>query len=634
MKDAVPLVETIDQRFLWSVIEASPTGMLLVNAAGRIVMANPQIATILGYPRAELIDRPLDDLLPERMRASHHGHFVTFHSAPHARHMGTGRHLVARHKDGHEVPVEIGLAPLHYDNADYVLASIIDITQRTEAERALQASVAYHRTILENIADAVFVADRNGRYLDVNPRACELTGYSREELLQLRVADSYVEDERALARDRVAEVGQGKPGVYERRLRRKDGTLLTVEAHARMLPDGRLLATIRDVTERHQLEQQLRQAQKMEAVGRLAGGVAHDFNNVLTAVFGYVDLLREELPRESEAQKDLVEVRKAAERAASLTRQLLAFSRQQVLEPVVLELNELVEEFEKMLRRVIGEDVELRLALGADVGNVRADPGQLHQVIMNLVVNARDAMPTGGKLIIETANADLTAAHAELRKPVGPGPYVMLAVSDTGTGMTPEIQARIFEPFFTTKEKGKGTGLGLSTVYGIVKQSEGYVWVYSEPGKGTTFKVYLPRVNAPPDEVTKPRSTGTLAGTETILLAEDDAILRPLAKALLEKLGYRVLEGGDAAEVLAAAQQYTGTIHLLIADVILPGPSGRELARRLAAVRPDTKVVYISGYTDDAIVQHGMLEPGLNFLQKPFTPATLARKVREVLDAR
>ena len=622
-----------DQRLLWSVIEASPTGMLLVNAAGRIVMANPQIATIVGYTRAELIDRPLDDLLPPRLRTSHQDHFAKFHSAPHARHMGMGRHLVARHKAGHDIPVEIGLAPLRYDNADYVLASVIDITQRTDAERALRESEAYHRTILENIADGVFIANRDGRYLDVNPRACELTGYSRKELLQLSVADSYVEDERTLARDRVAEVGQGKPGVYERRLRRRDGALLTVEAHARMLPDGRLLATIRDVTERRQLEMQLRQAQKMEAIGRLAGGVAHDFNNVLTAVFGYVDLLREDLPPESDAQKDLVEVRKAAERAASLTRQLLAFSRQQVLEPVVLELNELVAEFEKMLRRVIGEDVELRLALGADVGNVRADAGQLHQVIMNLVVNARDAMPTGGKLTLETANAELTAAYAELHKPVVPGPYVMLAVNDTGTGMTPEVQARIFEPFFTTKEKGKGTGLGLSTVYGIVKQSGGYVWVYSEPGKGTTFKVYLPRVDAPAERRATPPPAPSLTGTETILLTEDDTILRPLAKALLEKLGYTVLEAGDTDEALAAAKKHAGPIHLLIADVVLPGPSGRELARRLAASRPDTRVLYVSGYTDDAIVHHGMLEPGLNFLQKPFTPAVLARKVRAVLDA-
>ena len=537
---------------------------------------------------------------------------------------GTVRWMLA-----HAVPVR------DQQGVVYRIAGVCtDVTARKQAESELKASEDYYRTILENIGDAVFVADAAGRFLDVNPRACDMTGYTREELLGLTVADTYPPHAREQARDRVAEVAGGVPDVRERPLLRKDGVVLTVETNARLLPDGRMLGTVRDVTERRLLEVQLRQAQKMEAIGRLAGGVAHDFNNVLTAVFGYVDLLREELPPESEAQKDLLEVRKAAERAASLTRQLLAFSRQQVLEPVVLELNELAEDFEKMLRRVIGEDVEFRLALGADVGNVRADPGQLHQVIMNLVVNARDAMPTGGKLIIETANAELTSDYAGLHKPVVPGAYVMLAVSDTGTGMTPDIQARIFEPFFTTKEKGKGTGLGLSTVYGIVKQSEGYVWVYSEPGKGTTFKVYLPRVNAPADQITKPRPTGSLAGTETILIAEDDVILRPLARQLLEKLGYTVLEGGTCDEALVAAQQHSGPIQLLIADVILPGPSGRELARRLAVPRPDTKVLYVSGYTDDAIVHHGMLEPGLNFLQKPFTPAVLARRVREVLDAK
>ena len=394
------------------------------------------------------------------------------------------------------------------------------------------------------------------------------------------------------------------------------------------------LLHFQDVTERKQLEGQLRQAQKMEAIGRLAGGVAHDFNNVLTAIFGYVDILREEMPADSSAQRDLAEVRKASERAASLTKQLLAFSRQQVLEPVVLDPNALVEDFEKMLHRLIGEDVELRLSLARDAGNVLADPGQLQQVLMNLVVNARDAMPTGGKLILETANAELSEQYAELHQPVVPGRYVMLAVSDTGTGMTPETRARIFEPFFTTKEKGKGTGLGLSTVYGIVKQSGGYVWVYSELGRGTTFKIYLPRVDAAPDTLLPAREPSTVAGTETILLAEDDAVLRPLARGLLEKLGYTVLDAADAEEALEAARQYPEVIHLLLTDVVMPGASGRELARQLENPRPQIKVLYVSGYTDDAIVHHGMLEPGLNFLQKPFTPTALARKVREVLDTK
>jgi CheY-like chemotaxis protein len=388
------------------------------------------------------------------------------------------------------------------------------------------------------------------------------------------------------------------------------------------------------VTERVGLEQQRRQAQKMEAVALLAGGVAHDFNNMLTAIFGYADLTAEELPAESPVRQDLEEIRKAAQRASELTCQLLAFSRQQLLQPMVLSLNDLVEDVEKMLGRLIGEDVELRFALNPESGNVRADPGQLRQVLMNLVVNARDAMPTGGKLLIETANAELSEQYAESHQPLVPGPYVMLAVSDTGVGMDADTKARVFEPFFTTKGKGRGMGLGLSTVYGIVKQSGGYVWVYSERGSGTTFKVYLPRVDAPAEAPAPNREAGPLTGTETILLAEDDEQLRPLTKGLLEKLGYTVLEAENAERALGVAGAHPGPIHLLVADVVMPGASGRELARQLARSRPDTRVLYVSGYTDDAIVRHGVLEPGLVFLQKPFTPTALGRKVREVLDAR
>ena len=506
--------------------------------------------------------------------------------------------------------------------------------ERKRGEEALRASEAHHRTILENIGDAVFIADPQGRYLDVNPRACELTGYSRDELLQLTVSDTYPAQDRDAAALRIVDVAGGRAAVTERPLLRKDGAILVVESNARRLSDGRLLGAVRDITERKRLEEQLRQAQKMEAVGRLAGGVAHDFNNVLTAIFGYADLLNEELPEGHQARQDLDEIRKAAQRASSLTRQLLAFSRQQVLQPMVLSLNDLVEDIQNMLVRLIGEDVQLRLGLSPSAGNVRADAGQIQQVLMNLVVNARDAMPTGGKLLVETANTELTEQYAEAHQPVAPGAYVMLAVSDTGSGMDAETKARIFEPFFTTKEKGRGTGLGLSTVYGIVKQSGGYVWVYSEPGRGTTFKIYLPRVDEPAEPLAPPqREARTLTGTEIILLAEDDEMLRPLSKGLLERLGYRVLEAENAIRALALADAHAGPIHLLVADVVMPGGSGRELARRLANSRPDTRVLYVSGYTDDAIVHHGMLEPGLNFLQKPFTPAALARKVRDVLDA-
>jgi PAS domain S-box-containing protein len=510
--------------------------------------------------------------------------------------------------------------------------------ERKRVEEALARSQTTYRSLVEDSPFGIFQSAADGRLIAVNPALVSMLGYESEAALlhQNMATDVYVEPgHRTRIIEAVLEAGTI---ATESQWRRKDGKTITVRQTGRVVRDaqGRVEffnVIVEDVTERHLLEAQLRQAQKMESVGRLAGGVAHDFNNVLTAIFGYADLVLEELPAASAARQDVEEIRKAAERAAALTRQLLAFSRRQVLAPVVLSVNALVEDIDRMLRRLVGADVELRLALARDGGNFRADPGQLHQVLMNLVVNARDAMPNGGKLLIETSNTELTEQYAELHQAVVPGSYVMLAVSDTGTGMDAETKARIFEPFFTTKEKGQGTGLGLSTVYGIVKQSDGYVWVYSEPGRGTTFKLYFPRVVEPAEPLPLPRETATLTGTETILLAEDDAMVRPLAKSLLDKLGYTVLEAENAERALEVATTHPGPIHLLVSDVVMPGASGRELARRLALTRPDTRVLYVSGYTDDAIVHHGMLEPGLHFLQKPFTPAALARKVREVLGA-
>jgi two-component system cell cycle sensor histidine kinase/response regulator CckA len=511
--------------------------------------------------------------------------------------------------------------------------------ERNRAEEALARSEATYRSLVEDSPFGIFQSRPDGRLIAVNPALVSMLGYESEaELLHRNLAtDVYVEPgHRARLIEAVLQSGSL---TAESQWRRKDGKTITVRQTGRGVRDaqGRVEffnVIVEDVTERQLLEAQLRQSQKMESVGRLAGGVAHDFNNLLTALFGYADLLLEDLPPTSAARHDVEEIRKTAERAAALTRQLLAFSRQQVLAPVVLSVNELVEDIDKMLRRLVGEDIELRLALARDAGNLRADPGQLQQVLMNLVVNARDAMATGGKLLIETSRIELTAQYAELHQPVVPGPYVMLAVTDTGSGMDAETKARIFEPFFTTKEKGRGTGLGLSTVYGIVKQSGGYIWVYSEPGRGTTFKLYFPRVGEAAAALPTPRETATITGTETILLAEDDAVLRPLAKGLLEKLGYTVLQAENAAQALDVAAAHAGPIQLLVSDVVMPGTSGVELARRLAPTRPDMRVLYVSGYTDDAIVHHGMLEPGLNYLQKPFTPAALARKVREVLDAK
>jgi len=531
--------------------------------------------------------------------------------------------------------------------ADYILKgrltrlgpAVRGALERERMKRQLREREEYFRSLIEQAMDIIAVLDADGAVRYASPSVLPLLGYGAEELVGQHILDLVHPDDVGPALRVFAEgVATGQGGrLLGLQVRHRDGSYRSLEAIGRYLLDDPVVRGVvinaRDVTERRSLERQLLQAQKMEAVGRLAGGIAHDFNNVLTAIFGYADLLTEEFPAGSPARQDLEEIRKAATRASALTRQLLAFSRQQVLAPVVLSVNDLVDDVGKMLRRLVGEDVELRLILARDAGNVRADSGQLQQVIMNLVVNARDAMPTGGKLVIETADAELTEQYAEMHQAVIPGRYVMLAVSDTGVGMDAQTKARIFEPFFTTKEKGKGTGLGLSTVYGIVKQSGGYVWVYSEPGHGTTFKLYLPRVDAPAEPQAPPRETATLTGTETILLAEDDEILRPLTKGLLTKLGYTVLDAKSAEQALAVAGARQGPIHLLVADVVMPGASGRELARRLAQSRPETRVLYVSGYTDDAIVHHGMLDPGLKFLQKPFTPAALARKVREVLDA-
>ena len=403
----------------------------------------------------------------------------------------------------------------------------------------------------------------------------------------------------------------------------------------------RALREAEERTERKQAEEtlqktseQLRQSQKMEAVGQLAGGIAHDFNNILMVINGYSDLALKAIPPNSPLRDSLEQVRQAGERATTLTRQLLAFSRRQVLQLKVLDLNAVVTNLEKMLQRLIGEDVRFETRLSQRLGRVKADPGQIEQVVMNLVVNARDAMPQGGRLMIETADVELDESYARGHAVVQPGPYVLLAVSDTGCGMDKETQARVFEPFFTTKGKDKGTGLGLATAYGIVKQSGGYIWVYSEPGQGATFKIYLPRVEKEAEPLEPHVGPPALRkGSETILLVEDDEKVRNLLRTILAGNGYTVLEASNGIAALEKYEHHQEGIQLLLTDAVMPEMSGRELAGRLIARNLDLKVLFCSGYTDDAIVRHGILEEGIPFLQKPFTPNTLLRKVREVLDA-
>ena len=524
----------------------------------------------------------------------------------------------------------------------FVSTQIAMAIVRKRSEEQLLESERKYRQLFETNPEAMLVYDfETLQILAANQAATTRYGYSEHEFLELTLRDIRPPEDRERLEEELRDRpdwGAVRTGI---RHRTKDGRVLEVELVARPIEfAGRRarLVLARDVSAHRQLEGQLRQAQKMEAVGQLAGGIAHDFNNLLTAILGSTQLLLHQTPAGDARREDLEEIKAAGLRAADLTRQLLAFSRRQVLAPKVLELNAVVATMEKMLRRLIGDDIELATALDPTAGAVNADPGQLEQVLLNLAVNARDAMPAGGRLTIETGPATVAPDNDERRHHLPPGEYVRLAVTDTGAGMDEATQAHLFEPFFTTKEVGKGTGLGLATVYGIVKQSGGYVWVYSELGHGTTVKVYLPQVregaHAPVAAPAPPEPPELRGGHETVLLVEDAAPVRALARRSLEAFGYTVFDAADGPSALETAASHEGAIDLLLTDVVMPGMGGSELAERLATTRPRMKVLYTSGYTDDAMVRQGVLTAGVAFLQKPFVPETLARKVREVLDAK
>ncbi len=515
---------------------------------------------------------------------------------------------------------------------------------RRRAEDEVRKAAERYRLLFESSPLPMFVySTASLAFLAVNEAATRYYGYSRSEFATLTVRDIQVSEDTAasLERDPYLPSFEGAALWHHRK---KDGSLIAVETSAHGFefegtPAHLVLAN--DVTKRlraeeslRKTEQQLRQAQKMEAIGNLAGGVAHDFNNLLSVILSYSSLLAEDMTASDPRRADLKEIEAAGKRAVDLTRQLLAFSRQQILQPRVVDLNEVVTGMERMLHRLLGADLELTVLLAPSLGKVKVDPGQMEQIVMNLAVNSRDAMPQGGKLTIETDNVELDDGYAAAHVGVRPGPHVMMAVTDTGTGMDKVTLSRMFEPFFTTKEKGKGTGLGLATVFGIVQQSGGSVWVYSEPGKGTTVKVYFPRTDSALTEVhqTTPPMTGPLGGTETILLVEDEDSVRVLARTILRRHGYHVLEAQSGGDALLICEQHGATIHLMLTDVVMPRMSGRQLAERLQTIRPAMKVLYMSGYTDNSIVHHGVLDSGVAFLQKPITPDSLARKVREVLN--
>ena len=604
-----------------------------VSVDGLVVYANPACVEMFGYKKPLL------------------GVPVTIFFAPGSReqveeivqHRIAGRpapelyEALGLRGDGTTFSIELRVTPVEFEGRSASQAILRDITGRKRMEAEIRESEERYRLLFERNLAGVYRSTPDGRLLECNRAFAKMMGFATPAEAMGQPGTAYHTDHKAREEFLERLRREGSLVNDENQVRRKDGSLIWIVENVSLISDEDgeeiLLGTVFDMTERRRLEEQLLQSQKMEAVGRLAGGIAHDFNNLLTAVSGYSELLLTQLAEGDPRRESAEEIRQAGSRAAALTRQLLAFSRRQVLEPRVLDLNAVIAGMERMLRRVIGEDVELTTALEPELWRAKADPGQIEQVILNLVVNARDAMPRGGRLTVETANVELDEEFAGLYATVQPGPHVMLAVSDTGVGMDAELQARLFEPFFTTKERGKGTGLGLSTTYGIVKQSGGSIWVYSEPGHGTTFKIYLPRCEEPLEDLVAPvPPKAPASGTESVLLVEDEPEVRRLVEKLLGLRGYRVLSAASPAEAIAMARRHEAPIELLLTDVIMPGMNGRELARILAETRPRMRVLYMSGYTDAAISQQGILAPGTAFLSKPFTPDVLARKVREVLD--
>jgi PAS domain S-box-containing protein len=549
-----------------------------------------------------------------------------------------GQEFRFRTKDGEIRYGRVSAMRVTINEKECMLSVTHDITDRKRVEEELQKSESHFRSLVHDAPYGIYRVTLDGRLLEVNPALVMMLGYESEaELLRCNVERDIYRDTQA-PQSPIKEYSQKEDfREIEAEWRRKDGKIITVRmtGHPVSQKDNSLdyfEVFAEDITERRSLERQLFQSQKMEAIGRLAGGIAHDFNNLLSIILGHSDILEQQAGANGRLRKSVEATRQAAERAAALTMQLLAFSRKQVIEPTVIDLNTSVKEIEKMLHRVIGEDIELAIRVQPDLGRVKADPGQLSQVLMNLAVNSRDAMPGGGKLVIETANVELDDTYVRQHLGARRGLYVMLAVSDTGIGMDSETLSHIFEPFFTTKEKGKGTGLGLSMVYGIVKQSNGYIMAYSEPGRGTTFKVYFPRTDEsmPARQETQneiPR------GSEAILVVEDEPALRELTCLLLEDAGYTVLDSSGVEDALETAKDVQRRIDLLLTDIVMPRLDGRELANQIVSFRPNLKVLYMSGYTDDVIVHRCVLTQGAALVQKPFTKSTLLRKVRDTLDS-
>ncbi|MFZ3266683.1 MAG: PAS domain S-box protein [Terriglobales bacterium] len=637
-----------------SFFEAVPDAMVAVNSEGVIVQVNSQTERLFGYTQGELIGHRVEMLVPTAQREQHHLHRERFRQQPATRRMGAAMDLRGRRKDGSEFPVEISLSPVNIDDGMVILSAIRDISDRKRIEQELQKAheelaASKDRELLEyqnrlalivdSSQDAIIGKDLEGIITHWNKGAEHMYGYSSEEMIGRSITVLAPPDRREEIPEILKKIRSGEQVEYFESVRvRKDGQHLNVSISVSPIRDAKgeiVGASIiaRDVTGQRRAEDLLRQAQKMEAVGRLAGGVAHDFNNILGIVTACCELLRSRVELNSGSQY-LDNILEASKRGASLTRQLLAFSRRQVtVQPRLLDLNEALKDVIKLLRPLMGDDVQIIVRQGTDSAVVEADPAQLDQVVLNIAVNARDAMARGGKLILETSVQEFDAALAEQHPPLKAGRYVLLAISDNGCGMDAVTLSKIFDPFFTTKEVGKGTGLGLATVYGIVKHSGGHIWVYSEPNRGTTFKIYLPAADhkvglAAKSEIEKlpPKADG-----KTVLLVEDDDLMRTMTRQMLEDHGYQVVEAGDAKQALERLRS-NGAIDVTLTDVVMRGMSGPELALQLMNLSPAMKVVYMSGYTGELIAQGDGLNQEITLLEKPFTKAALLKILHAALE--
>jgi len=649
-----------------ALLESAPDAMLIADEHGTILLANSQTEKLFGYSREELIGQTVERLMPPHFREAHTKHRGEFFSTPRLRPMGVGPDLYGLRRDGSEFPVEISLNPIAFEGGVLVTSSIRDISDRTRADQELRRaydeldqrvlqrtaeleqataelrqSEERFRLLVEGVNEyAIFMLDPEGLVVSWNAGAERIYGFTAEEAIGSRLSRFHPpEDLHAETPQYALEQAAATGRFEEENWRvRKDGQRFRASSVTTALRDDRrnlrgFSRITRDVTGRRELEHQLRHAQRLETVGRLAGGVAHEFNNSATAILGYSSLIIDRVQDDDELRRYAEEVHKAGQRAASVTRQLLAFSRQQILQPTMLNLNEVVADIEKMLRGLIGENIRLLTTLDPYVGVIQADSGEMEQVIVNLALNARDAMPDGGVIRIETSNVEVDRVFATENPDMTPGPHVRLRVTDTGIGLDKQTAGHIFEPFFTTKPVGKGTGLGLSTVYGTVKRSGGSILVFSEPGRGAAFEIYFPRLEQAlvKPAILSPRRKAD-GGSETILIAEDDSSLRWLTGQILTQFGYTVLEAGDASHALALANERAGDVDILLTDVVMPGFNGRQLARQVQQFHPQIKVLLMSGYTAEIVAHQEGNEFALPFLEKPFTPEELGLKVREVLD--